>query len=71
VQEQCLRAYYSRDKLEHLREANMSVELARHLIRLSFELKFINMHRYGVISEKLDEIGRMIGGWLRSITERR
>ena len=70
VQERCLRAYYSRDKAEHIREANMGVELARHLVRLSFDLKLINTHRYGVISEKLDEVGKMIGGWLRSTTER-
>jgi len=70
VQECCLRAYYSKEKVGHLREANMGVELARHLVRLSFDLKLINTHRYGVISEKLDEVGRMIGGWLRSVAER-
>jgi len=71
VQEQCLRAYYSKDKIEHLREATMGIELTRHLVRLAFDLKLINLHRYGVIAEKLDEVGRMTGGWLRSITERR
>jgi hypothetical protein len=33
VQEFCLRAYYSRDKRGHLLEANLQLEVARHLVR--------------------------------------
>ena len=66
VQERCIRAYYSKEKRQHLHEANMGVELTRHLVRLVFDLRSINAHRYEVISVKLDEIGRMIGGWLKS-----
>ena len=33
VQEDCLRAYYSRDKRGHLLEANLQLEVARHLVR--------------------------------------
>ncbi len=35
VQEFCLRAYYSRDKRGHLLEANLQLEVARHLVRLA------------------------------------
>jgi hypothetical protein len=41
VQEDCLRAYYSRDKRGHLLEANLQLEVARHLVRL----RGLNMSR--------------------------
>ena len=67
VQECCLRAYYSRDKRTHLLEANVRLELTRHLVRLAHGLRLFSNHTYGVMAEKTDEVGRMIGGWLRSL----
>ncbi len=68
VQEECLRAYYSRDKRGHLLEANLQLEVARHLVRLASALKLFSNHTYGVLAAKMDEVGRMIGGWLKSIS---
>ena len=65
VQERCLRAYYSKEKHAHLVEANLTLEIVRHLVRLSYDLRHINAQKYGVISERLDEIGRMVGGWIK------
>jgi hypothetical protein len=65
VQECCLRAYYGREKEAELLEANMGLELTRHLVRLAYDLRYFNAQRYGVVSEKINEIGRMIGGWLK------
>ncbi|HOC56492.1 MAG TPA: diversity-generating retroelement protein Avd [Verrucomicrobiota bacterium] len=66
VQEHCLRAYYSRDKRAHLLEANLTLEVTRHLIRLAHGLRLVSNHTYGVLAEKVDEVGRMIGGWLKA-----
>ena len=72
VQEFCLRAYYGRDKRGHLLEANLRLEITRHLVRLAHALKLFSNHTYGVLAEKMDEVGRMVGGWLRSLgTSRR
>jgi hypothetical protein len=68
VQEDCLRAYYGRDKRGHLLEANLQLEVARHLVRLAHALKLFSNHTYGVLAEKMDEVGRMIGGWLKSVS---
>jgi hypothetical protein len=65
VQEFCLRAYYSREKRGHLLEANLQLEVARHLVRLANALKLFSNHTYGLLAEKMDEVGRMIGGWLK------
>lgn len=68
VQEHCLRAYYSRDKRAHLLEANLNLEVTRHLVRLAHALRHFSHHTYAVLAEKLDEVGRMIGGWLKSVS---
>src|ERR1039457_7043299 len=48
VQEDCLRAYYRRDKRGHLLEANLQLEVARHLVRLAKVLKLFSNHACGV-----------------------
>lgn len=48
-------AYYSKEKLERLREAN---------------LKLLSNQKYGVISEKINEIGGTVGNWIKSIEKR-
>jgi hypothetical protein len=68
VQESCLRAYYNRDKRGHLLEANLQLEVARHLVRLAHGLKLFSTHTFGVLAAKLDEVGRMIGGWLKAVS---
>jgi len=67
VQESCLRAYYGREKQPHLIEANMGLEVTRHLVRLAHALRYFSHHTYAVVSEKVDVVGRMIGGWLKSV----
>ena len=48
-------AYYSKQKLERLQNANL--ERLRFLIRLSHDLKLLSNQKYGVISQKINEIG--------------
>jgi len=67
VQESCLRAYYSRDNRGYLLEANLQLEVTRHLVRLAHGLKLFSTHTFGVLAAKLDEVGRMIGGWLKAV----
>ena len=37
------------------------------LIRLSNEIRVLDNKKYLILQEKLQEIGRMIGGWMKSI----
>jgi hypothetical protein len=52
----------------HLLEANLQLEVARHLVRLANAWKLFSNHTYGVLAENMDEVGRMIGGWLKSVS---
>jgi hypothetical protein len=41
-------------------------EFLRQLLNLAVEAKFIEPRRHRIASEKLDEVGKLLGGWLRS-----
>ena len=64
VLELLIKANYSRVKLDLLKTANLEIEVLRHLLRLSYELKFINLKSYEYASQQANEIGRLIGGWI-------
>ena len=37
------------------------------LIRLNMHTKGIDIKKYVLLQESIDEIGRMLGGWMRSV----
>lgn len=67
ILELLLCANYSKDKLNLLKKANLELECCRYLIRLSCDLRFINLKRYEFISQQVNEIGRMVGGWIKNL----
>ncbi len=64
-----LETYYGpkHSKKSKLYAANLSIEKLRHLLRLAYELKYLNPKKLDQLMELLLEIGRMIGGWLKSL----
>ncbi len=58
-------ASYSRSKIALLKRANLDLEKFRFLARLAKDLKFVDLRRYKYISEILDEVGSMLGGWIK------
>ncbi len=68
IQEQLIAAYYTKNnKSALLHNVNISLEQLRYLIRLVHEMRYISTEKYGVISEKVNEIGKMCGGWIKSL----
>lgn len=62
-----LTAYYasSRDeKKAALRKANLKIETLRHYVRLCHELRLFSFKQYKEFAGRLDEVGRMVGGWI-------
>ncbi len=53
-------------KLPYLYKVNLELEKLRIFIRLSKDLTFLPFKRYDFLTEKVDEIGRMLGGWIKS-----
>lgn len=54
-------------KASYLIQANAKHEIIIHKIRLLIELKIINVTRAFQVQAKLTELGRMLGGWLKSV----
>lgn len=65
VLELLLEATYSRDKMPLLSKANIALEKVRYYVRLCKDLKFIDLHRYEVISKMINEVGIQLGGWIK------
>jgi len=66
VLEFLVEAAYSRQKNIPLAQANLKLETCRHLWRLAFELKVIPVKRYEYGARLMNELGKEIGGWLKS-----
>jgi hypothetical protein len=58
-------AAYTREKRTLLRRANPKLEKLRYLMRLSKDLKLLNLKGYEFSARAIDGIGTSIGGWLK------
>lgn len=65
-----IEAGYSKnvDKAKVLDRASVKLNTLRFFIRLMKETRVFDLKKYTVLQEKIDEIGRMLGGWIRSNT---
>jgi 23S rRNA-intervening sequence protein len=66
VLEKLVDATYSRQVETTLREVNLALERLRFLFRLSKDLHYLDLKRYEYVAREIDEIGRLVGGWLRT-----
>lgn len=64
--ESLVEASYSKDKEDLLMRANRQVNGIRFSLRLAKDLKLLGLDSYAYGAERLDEVGRMAGGWLKS-----
>lgn len=58
------------EKLPVLERTSLKLDLLRVLLRLCKEVKAIDNEKYILLQEIIDEIGRMLGGWIKSTKER-
>src|SRR3989344_1175082 len=69
VIENVVKAGYS-DKAEKeifLKRASVKLDLLKFFLQVAWEIKSVDNKKYISLSEKLNEVGKMLGGWLRSI----
>ena len=63
-----VQANKQRAKLPTLTQIDIELEKLRLLIRLAKDLRLLAVKQYGLIAERVDEIGRLLGGWIKSQT---
>jgi hypothetical protein len=61
----CNKRYYKKTTLQDL---DAELDLLRSQVRLAKELGYLDFRKYEHWSKLNDEIGRMIGGWIKALS---
>ena len=64
-----IEAKYSHAKKWLLQRANLLLERLRFQVRLCVEERLISVAQYEYLATLINEVGRMVGGWLKSAKE--
>ena len=54
------------NKLTFLNKASDKLDLLKFLLQIAWEIKVLDNKRYIILSKGLDEVGRMLGGWIKA-----
>lgn len=63
-------AYDKFEKLSIVSQAITKSDLLKFFLQLGWEQKVIDHKSYGVLILLLDEVGRMLGGWKKNLTDK-
>jgi hypothetical protein len=55
------------EKLISLKRASVKLDLLKFFLQVAWEIKSLNDKRYINLSEKINEVGKMLGGWIKSL----
>jgi hypothetical protein len=63
--ETLIQAKYTRERKPLLEQANLKLEILRFQVRLAKDLECLRANSYAFGSKLIDEIGKLVGGWLK------
>ncbi len=66
ILEGIIKANQERNKLEILKQASIDLDKFRILYRLAKDLRFMSIKQYQFGAEKINEVGKILGGWMKS-----
>jgi hypothetical protein len=55
------------EKLIFLKRASSKIDLLKFFLQVAWEIKSLDNKKYINLSEKLNEAGKMLGGWIKSL----
>jgi len=58
-------------KLILLTKASSRLDVLKFFVQLAWESKLIPTEKYAELSKRLDEIGRMLGGWRKGLLQKK
>lgn len=64
-----IQANIAREKSAALAKASVELDELRTLVRLAKDLRFINLKQYETAAEKMNEIGKLLYGWMNRFKE--
>src|SRR6266446_2015003 len=65
ILEGLVEASHRRDKRAILSAVNLKLERLRYLIRMSKDLQVLSLRKYEYVAREINEVGAMLGGWLK------
>lgn len=65
-----IKSYNKQDKLKFLNEFDISLNLLKIHIRISYKYKYISLQNYNTWSGHITNICNMLGGWISSCLKR-
>lgn len=57
----------TQEKIRKIGNANAKLGVLKFFLQIAWEIRMMDTKRYVSLSEKLDEIGRILGGWKRGL----
>lgn len=54
-------------KLPYLQKAGNKLDILKFFLQIAWEIKAIDNKKYILFSEHLNEIGKMLGGWIKGL----
>jgi hypothetical protein len=60
-----IQARYTRERVALLRAVNLHLEQLRFQFRLASDLRCLSQDSYGFAARTVNEIGQMVGGWIK------
>ena len=57
-------------KLPYLNKASIKLDLLKFCPQIAWEIKAIDTKKYITLSEYLNEIGKMLGGWIKGLQQK-
>ena len=61
-------AAQTRDRLTIQKQVDMKLKILKTIIRASYDVEALDQKRYLKLEASLYEIGRMLGGWIKTTT---
>ncbi|MGQ9779655.1 MAG: diversity-generating retroelement protein Avd [Bacillota bacterium] len=65
---ECNKKYYKKTTMQEL---DVELDILRSYIRLAMNLRFLPFKKYEVWAGYLNELGKMIGGWFKSLKDQK
>ena len=67
--ERCVEAEKAYYKKTTLRELDVAVAKCKTYVKMASRLKFMSYKKFEIINDYLTQIGKMVGGWIKTMNE--
>lgn len=67
--ERCVEAEKAYYKKTTLRELDVPVAKCKTYVKMAYRLKFMSYKKFEIINDYLTQIGKMVGGWIKTMNE--